>query len=151
LGRREGAVIVRADADMIALLLSAALLQDPPAAQAPVVTAPPSDLVATTPGAGGDAWVGYYEATACAAVALVASERSPADQQDALGAEVLAWTIAAAHLGPDAGRMPEQVDGFDGGKAVAFFRQMADEAPDALAARRTYCQALTPDTRPAAE
>jgi hypothetical protein len=120
---------------MIALLLAAALMQDPPAA-----SEQPQP----------EAWVGYYEATACAAAALVASETLPEAEQEAAGREVFAWSVAAAHLGPSAGRMPEQIDGFDGGRAVAFFRRLARDTPDAFAARRAYCQALTPDADAAA-
>lgn len=120
---------------MIALLLAGALMQDAPAA--PKQPQP-------------DAWVAYYEATACAAAALVAAETAPEAEQEALGSEIFAWSVAAAHLGPAAGRVPEQVDGFDGGRAVAFFRRLTRETPDAFAARRTYCQALTPRTGPVA-
>ena len=89
----------------------------------------------------------YHQAFACAASAHIEQEAGPTAEEGEftiLDEEILTWGVIAGHLGPAAGRSPNEVDWEDLDNAVRFYREMREWKPLAFAAHRTYCRALLP-------
>lgn len=89
-----------------------------------------------------EAW--YAQATQCLGSLLAATGPQAPDAFDGERAEAaLTWGLTIDHLGRRLGRSPEQQQ-TDIDRAEAFFTQVKTERAEALAAHRTWCQAIRP-------
>jgi hypothetical protein len=94
------------------------------------------------PDAPGPPEVWYHQALGCAAAVGLTFEAEEKLDGD-LFAEAMVWGMILSEAGPKAGRTAEQVDDSDGVGALAFFRRIRAERPDAFKAHLDYCRALS--------